>query len=96
MPRFSSCPGAKIRHHRPAGTAKAQPCYFVLVVSAIMRQFLLATGASYLFFVFTVSVETDKSKTQPCSSVEKIFFLMQEGMNMKRNFGNIEILLKKN
>ena len=46
-------------------------------------------------FVFTVSIETVKSKTQPCSSVEKIFFLMQEDMNMKRNFGNIEILRKK-
>ena len=30
------------------------------------------------------------------SSVEKIFFLMQEDMNMKHNFGNIEILRKKN
>ena len=46
--------------------------------------------------MFTVSIETVKSKTQPCSSVEKIFFLMQEDMNMKRNFGHIEILRKKN
>ena len=46
--------------------------------------------------MFIVSIETVKSKTRPFGSVEKVFFLMQEGMNIERNFRNIEILRKQN
>lgn len=50
------CPGFLVAQEQKLGTTGHQAlpkrslaCYFVLVVSAIMHQFLLATGASYLF-----------------------------------------------